>query len=510
MYQQQKSTGSNSAAAAEEESRSHAWKTATVSPVEEVMPLNQQPIFTAQDNAQDLASLTFQDLVTLQEDLRGTSLNPAAATTGAATTATAASARTDTTRSTSAPSVTANNVDTNGDVDVGLGSSLQLLEDEMSRLPSDRTAAYRRAKDVCPFELAQDRRREFIERENGNIARAAIRMARYWQMRLDLFGEDKCYLPMTLAGAMADEVAPAMEMKIHQVLPVTDAAGRQIIYTDFSLRDYGRYSMEQEIRWFFFLVEALRDSENGRKNGFVMLINAKNIQLQHGSRKFQHFFSALDLATPGQLRAIHVCQASSMVTHFMYPWAKYVLPKDIRLRFILHPRSATDVRRELEGYSLPSGSLPMELGGRAKLDMSQWMLKRLALENDRLSSRISEATGSSMVHSSGTDLAINDTPAAKRLRIEDSATGARAVSSKSSANCYTDSGETDQSDRDEDNANGKPAKGRKVDPRMIRAVKAKQESPSMSIQKALEAGGFVFHQGSDGLIDAGGISLKQR
>lgn len=251
------------------------------------------------------------------------------------------------------------------------------------------------------------------------------------------------------------------------------------------------------MRWFFFLVEALSDSENGRKNGFVVLINAKNIQLQHGSRKFQQFFSAIDLATPGQLRAIHVCQASSAVTHFVYPWVKYALPQHIRLRFILHPGSMADVRRELEGYSLPSGSLPIELGGRAKLDMSQWMLKRLALENDRLSARISEAT----------DLETNSTPAAKRLRIEDSATARTgSVSSGKSTNCYTDAAETGQSDRDEDNADSKP----EIDPRMIRAVKAKQDNPSMSIQKALEAGGFVFHQGSDGLIDADGISLKQR
>ena len=228
MYQQQESTQSNiSAAAAEEESRSHAWKTATVSPAEEVIPLCQQPVFTAQDDARDLASLTFQGLVKLQEDLLGMSLGNSAA--AAVATGAAASARTVTTSSsTTASSATVDNVDTN-DVDVELESSLQLLEDEISRLPSDRTAAYRRAKEMCPFELTFDRKRAFIQRENGNIARAARRMARYWQMRLDLFGEDKGYLPMTLAGTMADEIAPAMEMKIHEVLPVSDTAGRQII-----------------------------------------------------------------------------------------------------------------------------------------------------------------------------------------------------------------------------------------------------------------------------------------
>ena len=160
MYQQQESTQSNiSAAAAEEESRSHAWKTATVSPAEEVIPLGQQPVFTAQDDARDLASLTFQDLVTLQEDLLGMSLNPAAAAAAAAATGAAASARTVTTSSSttaSAPSATVNNVDTN-DNNVELESSLQLLEDEISRLPVDRTAAYRRAKEMCPFELTHDR-----------------------------------------------------------------------------------------------------------------------------------------------------------------------------------------------------------------------------------------------------------------------------------------------------------------------------------------------------------------
>lgn len=119
MYQQQEQegTGSNSAADDEHE-RSCAWKTATVSPAEEVVPLDWQPIFTDQDNARDLASLTFQELVALQEDLLGMNLNPTSAAGAAGTNA---SARTITTTASSVAADDTRNVDADDVDDIGLG-----------------------------------------------------------------------------------------------------------------------------------------------------------------------------------------------------------------------------------------------------------------------------------------------------------------------------------------------------------------------------------------------------
>ena len=46
----------------------------------------------------------------------------------------------------------------------------------------------------------------------------------HWQYRLDSFGEDRCFDPMTLTGAMRGEVVNMAKSGIFQLMPTTDAA----------------------------------------------------------------------------------------------------------------------------------------------------------------------------------------------------------------------------------------------------------------------------------------------
>ena len=58
----------------------------------------------------------------------------------------------------------------------------------------------------CPAQVSDERKVAFVERESGDVALAASRLARHWKFRLAHFGED--IQPLTLAGAMIDEVIP--------------------------------------------------------------------------------------------------------------------------------------------------------------------------------------------------------------------------------------------------------------------------------------------------------------
>ena len=56
----------------------------------------------------------------------------------------------------------------------------------------------------CPDEVSDVKRLAFVEHEGGDVSKAALRLIKYWNFRLELFGDDRCYLPMTLLGAMQD------------------------------------------------------------------------------------------------------------------------------------------------------------------------------------------------------------------------------------------------------------------------------------------------------------------
>ena len=53
----------------------------------------------------------------------------------------------------------------------------------------------------------------------------------YWDRRLKVFGPDKYALPLTLNGAMRDDIQ-AVKAGFLTLLPVTDVKGRAILYTD--------------------------------------------------------------------------------------------------------------------------------------------------------------------------------------------------------------------------------------------------------------------------------------
>ena len=65
---------------------------------------------------------------------------------------------------------------------------------------------YIMATTKCPDEISNERKLLFLQCEENSIPLKAERLALYWQYRLDGFGEDRCFEPMTLAGAMMDEI----------------------------------------------------------------------------------------------------------------------------------------------------------------------------------------------------------------------------------------------------------------------------------------------------------------
>lgn len=434
------------------------------------------PAFTAQDERLEMASLTIDDIVSSQSDLRGNAVASGATRDRAL-----------------------------GMSDREASNLLKPLQKALSSLPASKTQAYRRAEAECPELVSPERKEMFLEREDNSIDHASRRLARYWEYRSSLFG-DRCYLPMTLSGAMKEEADNLATRKVFQLMPVKDASGRAIIFISPARRNFAEYSVQQEAQALWYLLEACMEDPTVRRAGVVAVVDGRDLQKKHYSRKMKLLVQVMGSVMPVRVRGIHLCYPSKVAYFVLYPVLKQILGRHFRLRFKMHFGTQEKVMRDLAGgYSLPGDRLPVELGGTIALNMDQFLANRIALENSDLGAPSEEPQSTQKSGRTRNNKPMEVTPqppsfsppqqpsTSKRklpppkLKASSSASqhGARTKESKSTATL----------------------KGRRPDPRMARAAQAKMDNPSLTLFDALVIGGYVFN---DKKIDQDGTTLRQR
>ena len=342
------------------------------------VPLELLPKFTEQDATRDLATLTINDIVKLQADLTGmqaVTAGMSGLSVGGGTHALSGSS--------------------GMNAAVQDSQLLQALDNEILKLPSSATAAYRQALAKCPGEVSVERRKAFLHCEDGNPSLAAQRLARYWDFRLEMFGPDKCFLPMTLTGAMADEMMPMAERRVFQLLPCKDKGGRSIILATLANRDFSIYSIEQEIMNLFYLIETIVATNQEPGRGIVTLIDGRNTNRKHYTRKFPKYAQLFDNTFPVRIQAFHICHPSNVMFYIIHPIVKRFMPRRIRLRVKMHHGSTSEAIQSLSEYNLTLDCLPMELGGNVRLDMNQFLMDRMMAEAAAFGIQLSQPDASS-------------------------------------------------------------------------------------------------------------------
>ena len=274
--------------------------------------------FNSDDEKKELASLSVTDAINVQNDLYGmvtdvTSLGLRAKDLASVTTQQPADGR----PISESLSKTASNTATHC---YDSTTTIPHLENEISTLPTSDTAAYRQAQQRCPDQLSDERKMAFVEYEDGNIANAARKLVKYWSERLDAFGPERAFLPMTLAGTMQDEVMDWVQRPIWQLLPATDSAGRSILFAQTSLRDFSQYTTEQELRSFMYLLETLMEDDARRRKGFIVLYDGRDLQRKHFSKALSSKLASLtENVYPIDCKAIHNCIPARSSTSSLCP-----------------------------------------------------------------------------------------------------------------------------------------------------------------------------------------------
>ena len=150
----------------------------------------------------------------------------------------------------------------------------------------------------------------FVEKHYKHFnAAALVDAAKGYEAHLTNGGK----MMVTLAGAMIDEVVPMMNHRIFHVLPVTDSAGRAIVFVDMTKRDYAIYSEKQEIRVYLYILETIVQNRRLCRRGITFLSTGKNSEKKHFSRKFAQLRREAENCSPIHVRAVHLCHPSTIM-----------------------------------------------------------------------------------------------------------------------------------------------------------------------------------------------------
>ena len=294
------------------------------------------PGFTEEDERRELASLSMNDIAEVQSDLCGFSSLFSSSC----------------------------NLGQHALAGPNLPAAIANLNHEMSRLPSAETFAYYRAVEVCPGQVRPERKLVSLEYAHGNAREAARALAEYWRGRLDLFGPDKAFRPMTLTGALKEDAMAMTRRQVVQLVPVTDTAGRAILFFSPSRRRLDEYTIEQELQAVWYLFEVVLENPGLRKNGVVVICDLRGVQRRHIRRvtRYVRVWQTLDSCLPLDIRGMHCCYPTSAFYYLIFPVVKRLASKSIRLRLKLHYGDDNSVLNNLAGFCLTRDRLPTEFG----------------------------------------------------------------------------------------------------------------------------------------------------
>eukprot|EP00549_Striatella_unipunctata_P023249 CAMPEP_0118679772 /NCGR_PEP_ID=MMETSP0800-20121206/3971_1 /TAXON_ID=210618 ORGANISM="Striatella unipunctata, Strain CCMP2910" /NCGR_SAMPLE_ID=MMETSP0800 /ASSEMBLY_ACC=CAM_ASM_000638 /LENGTH=324 /DNA_ID=CAMNT_0006575799 /DNA_START=641 /DNA_END=1612 /DNA_ORIENTATION=- len=257
------------------------------------------------------------------------------------------------------------------DVHGRLPDLVEELDAELEKIPSDQKEAILGAMEQCPEQVTNKDKEKFLRRVDLNPKLAAQRMVDYWERRRYLFGQERCYRPLTLNGALEGD-RETMECGVCFVLPENDLSGRSIFYYDPSQLDWDRFTPDSLLRvMWYFLEIAGGKAEDGMN--FVSVAFQRNAEIKDFKRKFLRQCLDLEkLYLPVRCHAIHVCHPNAFLGEIIAPIMKVFMGKRFRLFFQVHRGETDEVLQKLEKFGIQENILPIDLGGKSQFHVQDW------------------------------------------------------------------------------------------------------------------------------------------
>lgn len=263
-------------------------------------------------------------------------------------------------------------------------NALLKFQVEFDALPDDHKIGYHQAVEQCPIVVEEESAPiRFLRCEDFDVKQAAIRLAKYWDHRIELFGSTRAFLPMTLVGAMADDMEAFTRLGDDCYLLPTDKAGRAVYFSDKTRSTHEKLSKNEQLRILWYYLHTAIENESVQRAGLILIAKTDISKLSqfhrsHARTQFLHLNEAL----PIQVRGLHTCRMPMFFVKFVVPTVKLMLGKKLRMRYHSHHESETP--SSLHKFLLQDEHLPIGLGGTFHYDSVAWLESRRVLEEARI------------------------------------------------------------------------------------------------------------------------------
>ncbi|CAB9512436.1 tocopherol transfer protein [Seminavis robusta] len=236
----------------------------------------------------------------------------------------------------------------------------------VNNLPRKRRAALSQAVEECPELLTEKFKLQFLRCDCFNVQLAAKRYGKYWERRLEVFGPDKAFLPLTPEGALKDD-AVALSVGLLTLTGTKDSSGRNIMVADPTKQQFDKYSTQSMIRTVWYMVHLALEDEETQKQGLVYIVDLSKASLSLLDKELVRV-AALSVTgcIPVRLSGIHGLYPPA-VFWVIYPVVKVLLGERLRKRAKFHSGSKKKVLAELAKYGLDSTKLPKLIGGELEV-----------------------------------------------------------------------------------------------------------------------------------------------
>ena len=204
----------------------------------------------------------------------------------------------------------------------------------------------------------------------------------YWDKRIELFGETKAFMRLTLDEALADD-SVALSLGFLRPTDHSDSTGRAILFMDFSQEGKADYTAFSLVRAVWYAIHVALEDEKAQKGGMVILVKQGNDLRQWDIKTSKEMSGNMAGALPFRLGCFHLCHPPSFI-NIVLKIAHLFMPKKLRSRIRTHKGINEEVIDSLAAYGIPKSALPDIWGGNLKLECrSEWLEARRLIENGR-------------------------------------------------------------------------------------------------------------------------------
>lgn len=204
----------------------------------------------------------------------------------------------------------------------------------------------------------------------------------YWDKRIEIFGETKAFMRLTLDEALADD-SVALSLGYLRPTGQSDSTGRAVLFMDFSREGKADYTPLSFVRTVWYMIHVALEDEKAQKVGTVFIVkcgdNLRQLNLKNSKMLIGHMAGAL----PFRLGCFHACHPPSFIKIGL-KIMRLLFPKKLRSRIRDHAGTHEEVIDSLATYGIPKSAVPDIWGGEFKLDdRSDWLEARRSIENGR-------------------------------------------------------------------------------------------------------------------------------